>query len=217
LDIVATAQTDLEKRLAEGLPLVGAAPTDQQVAALARFLRLLDKWNKAFNLTGVRDLSEMVTRHVLDSVSVRPYLHGLSILDVGTGAGFPGIPLALMDPQRQFSLLDSGGKKIRFVRHATGELAIGNVSVVHERIEDYDPADPFDMVLCRAFTSIGDFARRCGHLAAKGGRLLAMKGRFPDVELASVPNNWETVEVTAINIPGLAGERHIVVLQRRES
>lgn len=217
LEIVATTQADLEKRLAEGLPLVGAAPTDQQVAALARFLRLLDKWNKAFNLTGVRDLSEMVTRHVLDSVSVRPYLHGLSILDVGTGAGFPGIPLAVMEPQRQFSLLDSGGKKIRFVRHSTGELAIGNVSVVHERVEDYDPADPFDMVLCRAFTSIGDFTRRCGHLAVKGGRLLAMKGRFPEAELSSIPNNWETVEVTPVNIPGLAGERHIVVLQRRES
>jgi len=217
LDIVATAQADFEKRLAEGLPLVGATPTDEQVAALARFLRLLDKWNKAFNLTGVRDLQEMVPRHVLDSVSARPYLHGISILDIGTGAGLPGIPLALMDPQRQFSLLDSGGKKIRFVRHVVGEMAIRNVSVVHERVEDYEPADPFDMVLCRAFTSIGDFVRRCGRLAAKGGKLLAMKGRFPEEELAALPSSWETMEIAAVNIPGLAGDRHIVVLQRRES
>ena len=186
LDIVSTAQAELEKRLAEGLPLVGASPSDEQVAVLARFLRLLDKWNKAFNLSGVRDPLEMVTRHVLDSVSVSPYLHGLSVLDVGTGAGLPGMPLALMDPQRQFSLLDSGGKKIRFVRHAVGEMAIGNVSIVHERVEDYAPADPFDTVLCRAFTSIGDFARRCGHLAGNGGRLIAMKGRFHEAELASL-------------------------------
>jgi 16S rRNA (guanine527-N7)-methyltransferase len=215
LEIVATAQADLEKRLAAGLPLVGAAPTGEQVAALARFLRLLDKWNKAFNLTGVRDPLEMVTRHILDSVSARPYLHGISILDVGTGAGLPGMPLALMDPRRQFSLLDSGGKKIRFVRHAVGEMAVGNVSVVHERVENYAPADPFDTVLCRAFTSIGDFARRCEHLAAKGGRLLAMKGRFPDEELASLPNGWEVAEVAAVNIPDLVGDRHIVVLRRR--
>jgi 16S rRNA (guanine527-N7)-methyltransferase len=216
LDIVATAQADLEKRLADGLPLVGAVLTDEQVASLARFLRLLDKWNKAFNLTGVRDPLEMVTRHVLDSISAGPYLHGISILDVGTGAGLPGIPLAIMEPQRQFSLLDSGGKKIRFVRHAVGELAIGNVSVVHERVEDYEPADPFDMVLCRALTSIGDFVRRCGHLAGKNGRLLAMKGRFPEQELAGLPGSWEVAEVAAVNVPDLAGDRHIVVLRRRE-
>jgi 16S rRNA (guanine527-N7)-methyltransferase len=217
LDIVATAQADLEERLMEGLPLVGVAPTDAQIAALARFLRLLDKWNKAFNLTAVRDPLEMVTRHVLDSVSAHSYLYGISILDVGTGAGLPGLPLALMDPQRQFSLLDSGRKKVRFVRHAVGEMAIENVSVVHERVEDYAPADPFDTVLCRAFASIGDFTRRCGHLASKGGRLLAMKGRFPDQELASLPSSWEVTTVAPINIPGLAGDRHIVVLQRRES
>jgi 16S rRNA (guanine527-N7)-methyltransferase len=203
LDIVATAQADLEERLAKGLPLVGATPTDEQVAVLARFLRLLDKWNKAFNLTAVRDPVEMVTRHVLDSASALPYLHGISILDVGTGAGLPGFPLALLDPQRQFCLLDSG-KKVRFVRHAAGEMAIRNVSVVQARVEDYEPADPFDTVLCRAFTSIGGFARRCGHLAAKGGRLVAMKGRFPEAELAG------------LNIPGLPVDRHIVVLRRRE-
>jgi 16S rRNA (guanine527-N7)-methyltransferase len=217
LNIVATAQAGLQERLAEGLPLVGAAPTNEQVAALVRFLRLLDKWNQAFNLTAVRDPLEMVTRHVLDSVSARPYLHGISILDVGTGAGLPGIPLALMDPQRQFSLLDSGGKKARFVRHAVGELAIGNASVVHGRVEDYEPADPFDTVLCRAFTSIGGFARRCGHLAANGGRLIAMKGRFPEEELAGLPSSWVATNVAAVTVPGLAGDRHIVVLQRRES
>ena len=96
-----------------------------------------------------------------------------------------------------------------------GEMAIGNVSVVHERVEDYEPADPFDTVICRAFTSIGDFVRRCSHLAGNGGRLLAMKGRFPEQELASLPNSWEAAEVSAVRIPGLAGERHIVVLQRR--
>lgn len=213
---MATAQADLEERLAKGLPLVGATPTDEQVAVLARFLRLLDKWNKAFNLTAVRDPVEMVTRHVLDSASALPYLHGISILDVGTGAGLPGFPLALLDPQRQFCLLDSGGKKVRFVRHAAGEMAIRNVSVVQARVEDYEPADPFDTVLCRAFTSIGGFARRCGHLAVKGGRLVAMKGRFPEAELAGLPSSWEAETVARINIPGLPVDRHIVVLRRRE-
>jgi len=213
---VATAEAELEDRLAGGLPLVGVSPTPDQLASLGRYLRLLDKWNKAFNLTAVRDPLEMVSRHVLDSISVLPYLHGISILDVGTGAGLPGIPLALIDPKRQFSLLDSGGKKVRFVRHAVGELEIRNISVVRERVENYEPADSFDTVLCRAFTSVGDFVRRCGHLAGSGGRLVAMKGRFPEQELAGLPSVW-AAEVAAINVPGQAGERHIVVLQRRES
>jgi 16S rRNA (guanine527-N7)-methyltransferase len=216
LDIVATAQAELEERLAKGLPLVGLEPVPAQVAALAHFLRLLDKWNKAFNLTAVRDPLEMVSRHILDSISVLPYLHGISILDVGTGAGLPGIPLALIDPQRQFTLLDSGGKKVRFVRHAAGELAIANVSVVNERVEEYEPADAFDTVLCRAFTSVGEFVRRCGHLAGSGGRLVAMKGHFPEQELAAMPSAW-AADVAAIKVPGQAGERHVVILQRRGS
>lgn len=215
LDIVATAEAELEIRLAKGLPLVGVEPAREQIAALAHFLRLLDKWNKAFNLTAVRDPLEMVSRHVLDSISVFPYLRGISILDVGTGAGLPGIPLALADPQRQFTLLDSGGKKVRFLRHVAGELAISNVSVVQARVEEYAPADAFDTVLCRAFTSVGEFVRRCGTLAGSGGRLVAMKGRFPEQELAALPSAW-AADVTPIEVPGQAGKRHIVVLQRRE-
>ena len=214
---MAKAKADLEERLEQELPSVGVTPTKEQVVALARFLRLLDKWNKAFNLTAVRDPHEMIGRHVLDSMSALPYLNGISILDVGTGAGLPGIPLALVDPRRQFSLLDSAAKKVRFVRHAVGELVIGNVSVVHERVEDFAPADSFDTVLCRAFTSVGNFIRRCGHLAGVGGRLVAMTGRFPEQEITGLPAGWEATEVAAIDIPGLAGERHIVVLQRRES
>lgn len=210
------AEAELEDRLAAGLQLIGATATPDQVVALGRFLRLLDKWNKAFNLTAVRDPVEMVSRHVLDSISVLPYLHGISILDVGTGAGLPGIPLALMDPKRQFSLLDSGGKKIRFVRHAVGELSIGNVSVIRERVENYAPADSFDTVLCRAFASVGEFIRRCGHLAGSGGRLVAMQGRFPEQELTALPLTWRA-DVDAIKVPGQAGERHIVVLRRCES
>ena len=196
---------------------LGLTPGNVAVSELAQFLRLLDKWNQAFNLTAVRDRQEMVARHVLDSITARPYLHGLSILDVGTGAGLPGLPLALLEPERQFFLLDSGGKKVRFVRHAVGELAIGNVTVVRARVEEYEPPALFDTVICRAFSPIWTFVNRCGRLVETGGRLIAMKGRFPEPELARLPAGWEAAEIAPVSIPGLAVQRHIVVLQRQST
>lgn len=213
-DRVLTADTELEQRLSDGLQSLGMAPDAGQCETLARFLVLLDKWNKAFNLTAVRDPREMISRHVLDSLTVRPYLLGQSLLDVGTGAGFPGLPLAVTEPQRQFFLLDSGGKKTRFVRHAVAELGIDNAEVVQSRIEDYASPDPFDTVVCRAFSSLPEFVERCGRLAARGGRLLAMKGRMPQAELAHLPQPWVCSEAVPVGVPGLAGERHIIVLER---
>jgi 16S rRNA (guanine527-N7)-methyltransferase len=204
----------LEKSLRDGLISLGVAPSSQETAALAQLLRLLERWNHAFNLTAVRSLDEMVALHVLDSISARPFLRGSSVLDVGTGAGFPGLPLAILEPDRQFSLLDSGGKKARFVRHAVGELGIANVVVVHARAEEYEPDMTFDTIICRAFSSVERFVARCGHLAAEDGRMLAMKGRSPDDELHGLRSPWETTEVAAVKIPGLAVQRHIVILER---
>lgn len=208
------ADAELEERLRDGLRSLGLAEAGGECAILARFLVLLDKWNKAFNLTAVRDPSEMVSRHVLDSLTVLPYLHGLSVLDVGTGAGLPGIPLAVLAPRRQFVLLDSGGKKTRFVSHAVGELNIGNVEVVQTRVENFVPAVPFDTVVCRAFSSLREFVERCGALVGRGGRLVAMKGRLPRAELSALPAAWDVAESVRVMVPGLAGERHIIIMER---
>jgi 16S rRNA (guanine527-N7)-methyltransferase len=213
---VLTAQASLEERLKEGLQPLGVTPTGREIAGFVHLLRLLDQWNQAFNLTAVRDLDEMVSLHILDSISARPFLHGRTVLDVGTGAGFPGLPLAMLEPERQFALLDSGGKKVRFVRHAIGELDIGNVTVVQTRIEDYEPTAVFDTVMCRAFSTLGKFIGTCGRLAGADGRLLAMKGRYPDDELGSVPAGWEPVEIANVRIPGAAIQRHIAVFQRTQ-
>jgi 16S rRNA (guanine527-N7)-methyltransferase len=217
---VLTVDVGFEARLRAGLEAMGetmgSAEADAHSKVLARFLVLLEKWNQAFNLTAVRDPEEMIARHILDSLTAQPFLHGLSILDVGTGAGFPGVPLAIAEPRREFCLLDAGGKKVRFVRHAVGELALGNVQVVQSRVEDYRPGVPYDTVVCRAFSSLSEFVERCGALVANGGRLLAMKGRLPAAELASLPGAWSVTEVTSVDVPGLVGDRHIVIIERAE-
>jgi 16S rRNA (guanine527-N7)-methyltransferase len=210
-----TTELVLEDRLQAGLTEMHIEAKPELVQRFTRLLRLLDKWNRAFNLTAVRDPAEMVARHILDSLSARPFLAGVSVLDVGTGAGFPGLPLAFVEPQRHFTLLDSGGKKIRFVRHVLGELALDNVILEHLRVEAFEPADLYDVVISRAFSSVGEFVRRCGGLVATGGCLLAMKGRYPDVELTGVPRAWEVTDVVGLKVPGLAGDRHMVVMQRR--
>ena len=209
-------EADLDESLRAGLAAMQVAAEPAVVQQFSLLLRLLDKWNRAFNLTAVRDPHEMVTRHILDSLSARPFLTGASVLDVGTGAGFPGLPLALVEPQRHFTLLDSGGKKIRFVRHVTGELVLENIVIEHLRVEAFEPADLYDAVISRAFSSLDQFVRRCGGLVATGGCLLAMKGRYPDVELTGVPSDWEVTEVTRLAVPGLAGDRHMVVMRRRD-
>ena len=209
-------EPDLEDRLRAGLAAMSVEAEPDLVRRFCVLLRLLDKWNRAFNLTAVRDPAEMVARHILDSLSARPFLFGVSVLDVGTGAGFPGLPLALVEPRRHFTLLDSGGKKIRFIRHVLGELALDNVVIEHLRVEAFEPADLYDAVISRAFSSLGAFVRRCGGLVATGGCLLAMKGRYPDAELTGLPAAWEVADVARLEVPGLAGDRHMVVLRRQD-
>jgi 16S rRNA (guanine527-N7)-methyltransferase len=192
---------------------LSAAGGDMLVAQLTRYLQELEKWNQAYNLTAVRDPADMVPRHLLDALAVNPYLRGKRVLDVGTGAGLPGIPLALVNPDKQFMLLDANGKKIRFVQHVVGVLGLSNVEPVQARIESWDFAQPFDVIVSRAFSTLADFINGSGRMLGPGGCLLAMKGKLPGAELAELPSGWWAAGVHAIHVPELDAERHAVVLQ----
>ncbi len=205
---------ELAAALRGGLQALKLVPDDAQLGTLLRYLRLLGRWNRAYNLTAVRDPLDMVRRHLLDSATALPYLHGLSVLDAGSGAGLPGLPLAVLNPDRQFTLLDSAGKKTSFLAHVVAELRLANVMVVRQRAELHVPGQPYDTVICRAFADLAGFVHSCGSLAAAGGRLVAMKGRYPEAELAAVPVGWRASEIARVALPGLERQRHIVVLER---
>ncbi len=201
----------LEKRLQQGLSEMGLDLTAPVRKKLLNFLELLEKWNRAYNLTAVRDPEQMVPRHLLDSLTVLPYLQGPRVLDIGTGAGLPGIPLALARPDLEFTLLDSNAKKTRFATQALHELGLKNVAVVQERVEKFHPETKFDTLIARAFASIPDMLAASRHLCAPRGRFLVMKGVFPQEELAAVTDGYQA-EVKALRIPGLDAARHLVIL-----
>lgn len=202
----------VEKRLLEGLKALSLSPDEFAIASLLHFLRLLEKWNAVYNLTAIRDLEQAVGLHVLDSLSILPYLQGRRILDVGTGAGLPGIPLALMAPEKNFYLLDSSAKKIRFVQQALLELALKNAQVIHARVEAFQSAQRFDTIIARAFASVPELWTKTHHLLVENGRLLAMKGRFPEEEIRSLTQG--TCRVIPLKVPGLDAERHLVCLSK---
>ncbi len=180
---------------------------------LLAFLVLLSKWNRAYNLTAVTEPREMVTRHLLDSLSISPYLRAPEILDVGTGAGLPGLPLAMIRPQDHFTLLDSNSKKTRFIQQVVAELGIMNVTVVHSRIEDFSPSFGFPCVVARAVTSLKNLLAQTAHLVAKGGMLVAMKGSLVQDEIEALPQGLEEVEVVPIQVPGLNESRYVVLIK----
>jgi len=204
----------MEQRLADGLDELGL-PQDL-AEPLFDYVELLTKWNKTYNLTAVRDPEEMVTLHLLDSLTAIPYLAGASVLDVGTGAGLPGIPLAIACADKSFTLLDTNGKKTRFVEHAARKLGLGNVTVVQSRIETFEPANEskigFDTITSRAFSSLEDFAGACRGLLADGGRLLAMKGKLQSEEISVLNEAQWSITSEQVSVPGLEAERHMIIL-----
>ena len=190
--------------------------TEQQREQLVGYVQLLDKWNKAYNLTSVRDPMEMLVKHILDSLVVSPHLVGERFIDVGTGPGLPGIPLAIMHPDKEFVLLDSLGKRIRFLKQVIHDLKINKVLPVQSRVEEFDPESGFDGVLSRAFASMTDMVNWCQHLPKpNGGVVLALKGVRPDDEITLLPEWCSVTDIKALQVPELEGERPLVILSRK--
>ncbi|MDE1188792.1 MAG: 16S rRNA (guanine(527)-N(7))-methyltransferase RsmG [Pantoea sp.] len=189
--------------------------SDQQKQQLVGYVELLHKWNKAYNLTSVRDPQQMLVRHILDSIVVEPHLQGDRFIDVGTGPGLPGIPLAIVRPQAQFTLLDSLGKRVRFLRQVQHELGLTNVTPVQSRVEEFPAEPPFDGVISRAFASLEDMVNWCHHLPSAQGHFYALKGVRPDDEINTLPAGFLVEQVYPLQVPELEGERHLVVIARQ--
>lgn len=186
----------------------------EQQGQLMQYLALLDKWNQVYNLTAIRDLTKMVEAHLLDSLSVLPLLTAERILDVGSGAGLPGIPIAVAKPEWEVTLLDSNHKKAAFLRQAVAELALKNAKVVCERVESWVAPKGFEVIISRAFSDLGEFVSLTGRLLASGGVIAAMKGLYPFEELERLPSGFRVKEVRALQVPGLEAERHLVLIER---
>jgi 16S rRNA (guanine527-N7)-methyltransferase len=204
---------DGEQQLLRGAEALGLPLGEAQVARLLQLLEELERWSRAYNLTAIEGRERMVTHHLLDSLSVHPYIAGERIADVGTGAGFPGLPLAVVNPARHFTLIDSNQKKVRFVSHAARTLGLVNVEARHGRVEDLAPPAPFDCVLTRAFAPLPALLAAVRGLCGPGTAVLAMKGRVPEEELASLPPGWALERTVPLTVPGLDAARHLLVLR----
>ncbi|MDH1472399.1 16S rRNA (guanine(527)-N(7))-methyltransferase RsmG [Shewanella sp. GD03713] len=196
----------LEAYLAE----INLPATAEQKKQLLDFVSMLNKWNKAYNLTSVRDPEAMLVRHIMDSLVVSPHLQGERFIDVGTGPGLPGIPLAIMNPDKTFVLLDSLGKRIRFQKQVAFELGIHNISSIESRVEAYQPEQKFDGVLSRAFASIHDMLTWCHHLPAEHGQFYALKGQLSDEEMQQIPAGFVVTETIELQVPRLDEQRHLL-------
>lgn len=199
--------------LNRGLHQLGLALTAEQQQLLLRYVGLLHKWNRAYNLTAVRQPEAMIERHLLDSLSVAPYIEGRNIADVGTGPGLPGMVLAIVYPEKNFTLMDSNGKKTRFLQQAKQELGLSNTDIYNGRVETYPQQQSFDTVISRAFASLNAMLTWTQALAAADGRFLAMKGAYPDQELAELPSGFELLNAYPLQVPNCEGERHLLVFQ----
>ena len=207
----------LAQQLAQGISELGLTlPAGAQERLLA-YLGLLQKWNRVYNLTAVRDTHRMVSQHLLDCLAATPHVAGETLLDVGSGAGLPGIPLALALPDSRITLLDSNHKKAAFLRQAVAELKLVHIEVVCERAEIWKPPRGFTVVISRAFSDLAEFVSLAGRHVAPGGRLVAMKGVHPYEEIAQLPHGWEVLQVIPLQIPGLRAQRHLVSIGRGKS
>ncbi|MDH3003167.1 16S rRNA (guanine(527)-N(7))-methyltransferase RsmG [Pasteurella multocida] len=209
--------TNFEQQLSQKLEILlkqtALSITDQQKEQLIKLVLLLNKWNKAYNLTSVRDPMEMLVKHILDSVVVSPHLQGKHFIDVGTGPGLPGLPLAIVNPNKHFVLLDSLGKRISFIRNAIRELGLDNVEAVLSRVEEYHPEQPFDGVLSRAFASLKDMTDWCQHLPKQDGYFYALKGLYHQEEVEELSEKFTIQQVIRLQVPELIGERHLVIVK----
>lgn len=204
----------IKKELLSGIAALELVVSDQQCDLLVDYLNLLQKWNRAYNLTAIRDPSAMVSKHLLDSLSIAPYITAERWLDVGTGAGLPGIPLAILFPEKQFSLLDSNGKKTRFLIEARQQLKLHNISIHAERVELFQPETLYDGILSRAFASLLDMVNGCENHLKPDGRLYAMKGVFPESELSQLPKHFIVEHSYSLSVPNVDEARHLLVLAR---
>ncbi len=203
------------QQLEHGISALGMQIAPEIRQKFVDFLDLIEKWNRVHNLTAVRDKKAMVSSHVLDSLAIAPHLQAATVLDVGSGAGLPGIPLALVWPKAHVTLLDSNHKKAAFLRQATIELGLKNVAVVCERVEAWKSTDQYDVVVSRAFSDLAEFLKLAGRHCTKQGTLAAMKGVYPHEELTQLPDDFTLKNTVALTIPGLQAERHLLLLARR--
>lgn len=210
MTLVTQQQADI---LAHGIKQLSIKVSEKQQQLLLSYLALLAKWNKAYNLTAIRDINQMVSRHLLDSLSIVPYINGERWLDVGSGGGMPGIPLAIMFPDIQFVLLDSNGKKTRFLTQVVLELKLANVKVVNQRVESFHVEQSFSGIVSRAFSAIEDFVSLTKHLSDANTKWFAMKGLYPDDELQALPENFKVEANYSLTVPNCDGERHLLIIR----
>ena len=199
-----------QDQLKLGLERLHLSCNEKQINQLLNYLDLLERWNKAYNLTAIRDPFDMINLHLLDSLAISVELQGDRFIDVGTGPGLPGIPLAIMNQNKNFTLLDSNGKKTRFLFQTKLELGLDNISEVNQRVQDFHTKQTYDCVLSRAFSSLGDMVENCHHLLNQNGYFLAMKGKLPQTELRELPKNYKVEKLHSINVPGVEGQRHLI-------
>jgi 16S rRNA (guanine527-N7)-methyltransferase len=204
----------LVQRLVHDAKSMGVELTEPDAARLQQLLNELERWNRTYNLTAITKREDMVTHHLLDSLAVNPELQGSAIADVGTGAGFPGLPLAVLNPERRFTLIDSAGKKIRFVSHVAHALGLTNVEGIHARVESLRPEKPFETIVTRAFSPLPEMLEKVGPLCGPGTNVLAMKGKWPREEVDAIPPGWRLANSRDLVIPGLKEARCAIVLTR---
>lgn len=205
---------NLRTLLEDGLTLLSLSLNDNQIDLLLRYQAMMTKWNKSYNLTSITDPSLMVTRHLLDSIAITPIITGDHLIDVGAGGGLPGIPLAITFPDRQITLLDSNGKKTRFLFQVAVELGLKNITVEHKRAEDFYPQIRYEGVLTRAVSSIENIIRATDHLLLPQGKFWMMKGEYPKQELSVLGKDYKVLNIIKLNIPGLEEERHLIEIIR---
>jgi 16S rRNA (guanine527-N7)-methyltransferase len=212
--VAGPAQAELDRRFENGVADLGLSLGRDERSKLLQYLALLEKWNQVYNLTAIRDREKMISGHLLDCLAIVPYVTGARVLDAGSGAGFPGIPIAVARPDIRVALLDSNHKKAAFLRQAVADLQLRNVAVACERVETWLPDEKFDCIISRAFAEIAEFIALTGHLLASGGVFAAMKGVHPFEEIERLPPAFRVRQVHAFAVPGLGAERHLVMIER---